>query len=176
MKNSVKEDGKGTETSRDLRVVTLETKESGDPPRVENVNIGDLSMERRVELLNALAKIKKSPPRVKNFDAQIQYIIIEAFYAWIDRKMLSLMGGSAGASPEAFTDVEIGALKALAARVLEKAPQKSQNPEVPRPQPKAIKDPVPAAQPPSLDSEKWRKAQQGFLDQLHKMDQSGPEF
>lgn len=143
-------------------------------------NLDEYPIDTRIGLINAFAKFKNKPPSLSGVSEDVRYIVFDEFERWVEDRVAFLMGGGGPTSSETpktqFTKEETGALKALATRILE-----TQKTIAAPLQATAQKPPTPAAAPPArrpepiIDSGKWRKAQEGLLDHLSRMERELPE-
>jgi hypothetical protein len=141
----------------------------------EEISLDTLDLTDRIELLNALRSIRDQLPRVKKASPAIERYVHRRFIDWVDGHIKKVLGEP---QESAFSQQEIAALKALAAKVQ----QRQEGPQpVNRPEWQAPKTPVSPTQKASplketVDVEKFRKSQEDFLRQLEAMDRNAPQF
>jgi hypothetical protein len=137
---------------------------------LEEITLDTLNLTDRIELLNALRSIRDQLPKVKKASPAIERYVHKQFVDWVDAHIKKVLGEP---QESVFSQQEITALKALAAKV-------QQRQETP-PQPTVTKSPASPAQKPAplketVDVEKFRKSQEDFLRQLEAMDRNAPQF
>jgi hypothetical protein len=160
---------------------------AGEPgPRVRALE--SLSLEERVDMLNALRKIRRKYP-TSRAASDINVTIASLYCEWVDSLISQVLGGTAFAT--GFTKEEFNALKVMAKTILQRqsqasAPSTSQ-PQRPQPTPPAQSPAAPRSTPApvgnkatplkeSVDVDAFQSAQRRLLDQLSKMDREAPEF
>ena len=141
---------------------------------VELRSISDLSPVDKIDLLNAYKAIHDYVPypdvHAKDW---ILEIVKSGYQAWVNERIQELFGESKSTpgTQSQFTQAEIISLKALAQAV-----QQKKSPATAQPVIKPLATPPLERSPQLVNSQAYIKSQEDFLQQLAKMDRSGPEF
>ena len=140
-----------------------------------SLTIGELSLDEKVSILNALRAIRSKTPKVKDQKAQA---LIDALYVkWVDETMLQILAPQAAS--QSFQQQEIDALKVLAQTILQRQQGSAARPAPAPMVPRTGANSQPVPQPlvdGGVNDAKFRKAQMDFLQEISKLEREGPEF
>lgn len=141
------------------------------PPSPPEVGAIVLSHAQKVNLLNAFCKVKIKVPKI--YDPVVMALIYESYDRWIKSNIDALFNEDPNRSSD-FTGEQLTVLRTMADQIIQRQKTITATPKVIPPKPPAPVQSEPLKEGVNLDS--FRKANEGFLRELEKLDRDGPTF